>query len=135
MLARAAPVIPVPVGLPTMVPVVRPMPVRADHVRAVPVVIAMMVLAVRLTMAPADLATRVRVVPPMMDPQDRLIQDLAGRAMEGREALVILAQVGRVTTARRFAGEAAWSQCAFCQARFSVPDRSIRADLAKKITL
>ena len=111
------------------------MPVRVVHARAVPAAIAMMVLAVRRTMAPADLATRVRVVPPMMDPLVRRIQDRVGRVTVVQEALVILVRAGRVTTARRFAGDAAWSQCAFCQARFSVPDRSIRADLAKKITL
>ena len=85
------------------------MPVREDHVRAVPAAIAMMVQAVRLTMDPVAIVTRARVVPPMMDQLALRIQDRVGRATAVLVAPVILVLAGRGRTARRFAGEAAWS--------------------------
>ena len=69
---------------------------------------AMMARAGRTMTDPAVLATRVLVAPPTMVPQVRRIQGLVVRVMEDREAPAIQAQVGRVKTARRFAGDVEW---------------------------
>ena len=110
------------------------MPDRVVHALAVLAANAMMARGVRTMTAPAGLAIRVLAARLMMDPLALPIQDRAGRATAVLVAPVTPVREVAERIAHRFAGDSSRPQRAVCRAPDSVPDGSVRENLAKMIT-